>query len=167
MKSGTSHITRHDAKEVLKELRSKGDPNAVEGMKRFGISGGKIYGVSIPEVRTLAKRLGRDHFLALDLWETGVHEARILASMVDDPTLLTEVQMESWVGDFDSWDLCDQCCGNLFDKTKFAFDKAKTWSLRKEEFVRRAGFALMAELAVHDKTSPDPAFEEFLEVIEQ
>jgi 3-methyladenine DNA glycosylase AlkD len=167
MKSWTSRTKKYEAKDVLKELRSKGDPKAVEGMKRFGIRSSEIYGVSIPEIRALAKKLGRDHLIALDLWKTGVHEARILASMVDDPKLLTEAQMESWVGDFDSWDLCDQCCGNLFDKTEFAFNKAKAWSLRKEEFVRRAGFASMAWLAVHDKTSPDQEFEGFLELIEQ
>ncbi len=158
---------RHDAKSLLKELRSKADPTAVEGMKRFGISGGKIYGISVPELRSIAKSLGSDHQLAAELWRTGVHEARILASMVDDPKLLTAAQMEIWVQDFDSWDLCDHCCGNLFDKTKFAFEKAKEWSTRKAEFEKRAGFALIAELAVHDKSSTDPKFEEFLALIEK
>jgi len=158
---------RHDAKRVLKELRSKADPVAVKGMKRFAIGGGKIYGISIPELRTIAKSVGRDHQLARELWRSGVHEARILASMVDDPKLLTAAQMESWVHDFDSWDVCDQCCSNLFDKTELAFEKAKEWSTRKAEFEKRAGFTLMAALAVHDKTSPDAKFEEFLAWIEK
>ena len=96
--------------------------------------------------------------LAEQLWSSGVHEARILASMVDEPRLVTEEQMERWAADFDSWDVCDQCCGNLFDKTEFAYRKAVEWAARDEEFVKRAGFALMAWLAFHDKRAPDEAF---------
>jgi 3-methyladenine DNA glycosylase AlkD len=131
-------------------------------MARFGIAGGVIYGISVAQLRNLARRIRRDHGLARRLWASGVHEARILASMVDDPALVTGEQMERWVRDFDSWDLCDQVCGNLFDKTPFAYQKALAWSRRRGEFVRRAGFALMAWLAVHDKGAPDARFRRFL-----
>jgi len=136
-------------------------------MKRFGISGETIYGISIPEVRSLAKETGLNHELAIGLWKSDVHEARILASMIDDPRLVTPGQMEEWVRDFDSWDLCDQCCGNLFDKTEFAYAKAREWSTRKAEFEKRAGFALMAELAVHDKKTGDKEFLKFLAIIQK
>jgi 3-methyladenine DNA glycosylase AlkD len=135
-------------------------------MARFGISSKNILGVPIPAIRRVARDIGQNHKLALDLWRTGVHEARILAAFVDNPDQVTESQMESWVDDFDSWDICDQCCGGLFDKTRFAYAKAVEWSDRREEFVRRAGFALMAELAVHDKDAPDSAFEHFFGPIE-
>jgi 3-methyladenine DNA glycosylase AlkD len=136
-------------------------------MARFGINPDRALGVRIPDLRRLAKQVGTDHSLALGLWKTGIHEARILASMIDDPAAVTERQMESWVGDFDSWDLCDQCCGNLFDRTPFAFDKAVEWAGRDEEFVKRAGFALMAWAAVHDKTADDRVFIEFLPLVER
>lgn len=110
--------------EVIRRLKAWADPQAVEGMARFGINPANTLGVSIPALRQLAKQIGRDHALAQKLWASGIHEARILASMVDDPKLVTERQMESWVRDFDSWDVCDQVCGNLFDKTPFAFRKA-------------------------------------------
>jgi 3-methyladenine DNA glycosylase AlkD len=151
---------------ILAEMRSKADPKAVEGMARFGISPSNTLGLSIPTIRKVARRVGRDHKLALELWESGVHEARILAAMVDDPWLVTDAQMEKWVGDFDSWDLCDCCCGTLFDKTEHAYSKALEWSRRKEEFVRRAGYVLMAELAVHDKKAPDSEFLRFFPAIE-
>jgi 3-methyladenine DNA glycosylase AlkD len=108
--------------------------------------------------------LGTDHELALGLWETGIHEARILAGFVDDPALVTEGQMESWAADFDSWDLCDQVCG-LFEETRFAWKKAREWSRREEEFVKRAAFAIVAGLAVHDKAAPDGVFLRFLPTI--
>jgi len=152
---------------ILAEMRSQGDPRAVEGMARFGISSEGTLGLSMPAIRKMAKRLGKDHSLAQGLWKSGVHEARILAALVDDPKRVTESQMEKWVADFDSWDVCDGCCGNLFDKTPFAFGKASQWSRRKEEFVRRAGYALMAELAVHDKDAPDDAFIRFFGEIER
>jgi len=101
------------------------------------------------------------------LWASGLHEARILASMIDDPRLVSEHQMETWVKDFDSWDICDQVCGNLFDKTPSAFQKAVEWCHREPEFVRRAGFVMMAELAVHDKQAPDEVFLPFFPLIKQ
>ena len=117
----------------------------------------------MPFLRGLARQIGRDHPLALELWASGVHEARILAALVDDPRLVTEEQMESWVADLDSWDVCDQLCGNLFDKTPFAYGKAAEWSSRPETFVKRAGFVLMTQLAVHDKAATDESFRDFLD----
>ncbi|MBI2126363.1 MAG: DNA alkylation repair protein [Thaumarchaeota archaeon] len=151
--------------EILSKLKSMGDPKAAEGMAKFGINTKKAYGVSIPNVRALAKKIGKDHNLAQSLWSSGIHEARILAGIVDDPKMVTEEQMEKWVKDFDSWDVCDQCCSNLFDKTNFAHGKAIEWSKRREEFVRRAGFTLMATLAVHDKKARDEDFIAFLPLI--
>jgi 3-methyladenine DNA glycosylase AlkD len=152
---------------VLAQMKSKADPRAVEGMARFGISTKNTLGLSVPFLRKMAKRLGHNHRLALELWDSEVHEARILAAMVDEPALVTEAQMESWARDFDSWDVCDGCCGTLFDKTKYAYRKAQEWSRRKEEFVRRAGYVLMAELAVHDKDAPDSSFLRFFGAIEK
>lgn len=144
--------------DVLAELRENADPGAVEGMARFGISKENTLGVSIPVLRSLARRVGKDHGLAQELWNSEVHEGRILASMVDDPAKVTEAQMERWVLDFDSWDVCDECCGNLFDRTPYARSKSLEWAERGEEFVRRAGYVMMAELAVHDKEAPDSEF---------
>jgi 3-methyladenine DNA glycosylase AlkD len=154
-------------KEVLKKLRSLSNPEAVAGMARFGISPKNTYGVSIPVLRKMAKRIGKDHLLARKLWVSGVHEARILAGMVDDPEAVSEEQMEKWVKDFDSWDVCDQICSNLFDQTRFAHKKAIEWSKRDEEFVKRAGFVLMAALAVHDKEKSDREFEKFFFLIKK
>ena len=154
-----------DAKQAVDRLRSMGDPKAVEGMDRFGIQSSNSFGVSVPKIRTLAREVGRDHQLALKLWETGLHDARLLASMVDDPEQVTVDQMDRWVRDFDSWNVVDGSCGNLFDKTPFAVAKAREWCKRREEFVKRAGFVLMAELAVHDKRAKDKLFIDFLPLI--
>ncbi len=151
--------------DILAQLRAQADPAAVAGMARFGITAGETYGVPVPQLRALAKAIGTDHALAERLWNSGIHEARILASMIDDPRLVTEEQLERWVAAFDSWDVCDQCCGNLFDRTPFAYRKALEWSERSEEYVKRAGFALMAYLAVHDKRASDGAFQQFLPAI--
>jgi len=156
-----------ECEDVLERLKSVANPEAVAGMARFGINPENTYGISIPVLRKLAREIGRDHLLAERLWSTGVHEARILASMVDEPRLVTEGQMERWAADFDSWDVCDQCCGNLFDKTEFAYRKAVEWAARDEEFVKRAGLALMAWLAFHDKRAPDEAFLAFLPAIKR
>ena len=150
---------------LMEELDSKGTPKAVAGMSRFGIQTGTALGVSIPQLRELAKKAGTNHDLAQKLWKTGIHEARILASMIDDPSKVSEKQMEKWAKDFDSWDVVDGCCGNLFDKTKFAVSKAHEWSKRREEYVKRAGFVLMAELSVHDKKASNKTFLDFLPVI--
>ena len=152
-------------REVLEELRSVGDPERLSGMARYGIATKRALGVSIPELRALARRLGSDHELAMGLWDSEIHEARILASMVDEPERVTQDQMDAWVLEFDSWDLCDQVCGNLFDRTPYAFLKAVEWSWREEEFVRRAAFALMAASAVHNKSAGDEEFEVLLPII--
>ena len=151
--------------EIIQELRAQGNPSSLKGMARFGIATGTAFGVSVPAVRSLAKRVGRDHKLALELWKTGYHDARLLATMIDDPLGVSVGQMDSWAQDFDSWDVVDQCCGNLFCKTPFAVKKALEWTRRSEEFVKRAGFSLMAYLAVHDKKASNKTFLEFLPVI--
>ncbi len=116
--------------EVLRKLKALSNPKAVAGMARFGIKAANVYGLSLPTLRAMAKQIGRGHELALQLWSSGIHEARILASMIEDPQDVTEEQMERWVKDFDSWDVCDNCCGNLFDKTKFAYRRTINWSRR-------------------------------------
>lgn len=153
------------ADALLDRLRATADPSRLEGMARYGINTERALGLTVTELRGIARPYRRDHDLARRLWASGIHEARILASLVDDPARVTEGQMESWVLDLDSWDLCDQLCANLFDRTPFAFDKAVEWSAREEEFVRRAGFALMATSAVHRKCEPDVRFERFLPAI--
>lgn len=151
--------------EILKHLHSRANPENVQGMARYGIRPANPLGISMPELRALAKQIGKNHELALQLWASGIHEARILACLVELPAAVTEAQMEDWVKDFDSWDVCDQCCGNLFDRTALAYQKAAEWSAREEEFVKRAGFALIAWLALHDKKAGDAPFLEFLPLI--
>jgi 3-methyladenine DNA glycosylase AlkD len=137
--------------EVLEKLKSLCDPQAVAAMTGYGINADNAFGIPIPRLRKIAKEIGKDHALSEQLWSSGIHEAKIVASMIADPQMVTEQELERWVEDFDSWDVCDQCCNNLFYKTNFAYQKAMEWSLRREEFVKRAGFVLMACLAVHDK----------------
>ena len=153
--------------DILKKLKSLSDPKAVEGMARFGINPENTFGVSIPNLRKIARETGKDHALAQQLWASAIHEARILASMIDDSEMVTEEQLERWVKDFDSWDVCDQCCMNLFEKTKFAYQKAVEWSSNDKEFIKRTGFVLMARLAVSDKKADDKQFELFLPIIKR
>jgi len=153
--------------DILKKLKELSNPKAVEGMARFGINPENTYGVSIPNLRKITKEVGKDHTLAQKLWASGIHEARILASMIDEPTAVSEEQMERWVKDFDSWDVCDQCCMNLFEKTEFAYQKCVEWSSNKQEFVKRAGFVLMARLAVSDKKAIDEQFMNFFPIIKR
>jgi len=155
------------ADQIIRKLKSLASPKNVEGMARFGICPDSTLGIPIPVLRGIAREAGKDHQLAQELWASGIHEARILACFVDKPELVTESQMESWVKDFDSWDVCDLCCANLFDRTKFAHQKAAEWSGREEEFVKRAGFTLMAALAVHDKKASDADFLKFLPIIKR
>jgi 3-methyladenine DNA glycosylase AlkD len=150
---------------ILTQLKLLANPDNVAGMARYGISSQGTLGISIYTLRPLAKEIGKDHDLALELWDTGIHEARILAAYIDDPHLMSAAQMDRWALDFDSWDVCDQVCSNLFDQTAFAYQKAFEWSARPETFVKRAGFVLMASLAVHDKHAPDEKIEAFLPVI--
>lgn len=147
--------------EVLTRLKSLSNPQNKEGMARFGINTDHALGISLYALRSMAKEIGKDHDLAQALWTSGIHEARILASLVAEPEKVTEALMEVWVNDFASWDVCDQVCSNLFDRTRFAYRKAVEWSQRNEEFVKRAGFVLMATLSVHDKTAANQAFEQF------
>jgi 3-methyladenine DNA glycosylase AlkD len=153
--------------QILAELESHANPENVAGMARFGINGQNVLGISMKTLEPIAKSLGKDHALAAQLWDSGIHEARLLACMIDDPKQITEAQMESWVNAFDSWDVCDQACNKLFDKTPFAYAKAVEWTSRDAEFVKRAGFVLMATLAVHDKKAPDQPFIDFLPIIER
>src|SRR5205085_10616842 len=153
--------------QVIANLKQHANAQGVEGMVRFGIRPAQALGISIPTLRKMAKAIGRNQALALALWDAGIHEARILASMIAEPQLVSAELMEEWVNDFDSWDVCDQVCGNLFDKTPYAYQKAMEWCHREQEFVRRAGFVLMAELAVHDKRASDEAFLPFFPLIKQ
>jgi 3-methyladenine DNA glycosylase AlkD len=153
--------------EAMEKLRSKAMPGNLAGMAKFGITVEQRLGVSVPDMRKLAKELGKDHELAAGLWNTGIAEARIVASMIGDPVKLTEEQMEDWVKDFDSWDVCDQVCMNLFDKSPLAWKKVLDWSVREEEFVKRAAFTLIACLAWHDKKAEDEKFIDLLAVIKQ
>jgi 3-methyladenine DNA glycosylase AlkD len=151
---------------VMRELAALGSDENRAGMARFGINVENAFGVSVNELRRVARELGTDHRLALELWKTGSHEARILAGMVDDPREVTPEQLEAWVACFDSWDVCDQVCANLFDRTSHAYHKTTVWAGRDGEFVKRAGFVLMAVLSVHDKAADDAAFLAFLRVVE-
>jgi 3-methyladenine DNA glycosylase AlkD len=150
---------------VLTLLNAKARPDQLEGMARYGMGVEKRLGVSVPEMRKIAKKIGKDHLLAGELWKTGISEAMILASMIDIPDEVTEEQMEEWVRGFNSWDVCDQVCMNLFEKTPLAWKKILDWSQREEEFVKRAGFALIACLAWHNKEAADQDFVRLIPVI--
>ena len=152
-------------KDVLGKLQGKANPEHLEGMAKYGIAVEQRLGVSVPDMRKLAKEIGRDHRLALALWSTGIAEARILAAMIDDPDKLTEEQMEDWVKGINSWDVCDQVCMDLFRKNQLAWKKILDWSKRKEEFVKRTAFSLIACLAWHDKKAADEKFLELLPII--
>lgn len=154
-----------DVQDIIERLRSLANPKNVAGMARFGINPENTLGISIYILRDIARELRRDHDLALALWDTGIHEARILAAYLADPKQVTGEMMENWAADFDSWDVCDQVCSNLFDASPLAIEKAAAWSSRAEEFVKRAGFVLMAALAVHNKQLPEEPFETFLQII--
>ena len=158
---------KQQASRLVRELRAAGSEESRAGMARFGIDTADAFGVPIAVLRPMARRLGRDHALAEALWTAGIHEARILASMVDEPEKVTIRQMEAWAREFDSWDLVDQCCANLFARTPMAYRMAERWAERRPEFVKRAGYALMASLAVKDKRASDAPFERFLEIVER
>lgn len=153
--------------EIINKLKSLKNPKNVEGMARFGINPDNNLGVSVATIRGIAKEIGKSHDLALKLWTSGIRDARMLAAHIDDPKLVTEEQMDSWVLDFNSWDVCDNACGHLFDRTPFAYKKALEWCNRDEEFVKRAGFAIMAWAAVHDKISDDDVFKNFIIAIKR
>jgi 3-methyladenine DNA glycosylase AlkD len=151
--------------QIIEELKILSNPEDIKGMERFGITPQKAYGVRIPDLRKIAKNTGKNHYLAKELWEAGYRETKILACMIEDPSLVTEKQMDKWVLEFDYWEICDQCCMNLFRKTTFVYQKIFEWSTHKEEFVKRAAFTLIAVLAVHDKESADEKFEQFFPII--
>jgi 3-methyladenine DNA glycosylase AlkD len=152
---------------VLQRIRALENPKAAAEMARAGIQTRKAYGLSMPQLRKLAKELGRDHRLAQELWATGVHDARILAALIDEPDKVSERQMDRWARDFDNWAICDACCQELFWNTPYAYRRALAWTQRPQEFVKRAGFALMAEMAVHDKNADDARLLALLPIIKQ
>ncbi len=153
--------------EILDRLHAKARPDQVSGMARYGMSTDGRLGVSVLDMRKLAKEIGKDHLLALALWKTAIPEARIVAAMIDDPGELTGEQMEEWVSAFDSWDVCDQVCMNLFEKTPLAWQKIREWVERDQEYVKRAAFALIACLAWHDKTAQDEQFLALLPILKR
>ncbi|MFN8483538.1 MAG: DNA alkylation repair protein [Anaerolineae bacterium] len=144
--------------EVMARLRAQARPGELDGMARFGMTPERRLGLSVPTMRQIAKDIGTDHALALQLWDTGIPDAQMVAAMIDNPRAVTDAQMEAWVADFNSWDVCDQVCGNLFEKTPFVWQKIYAWAARDEEYVRRAAFAMIAGLAWHDKTAADERF---------
>jgi len=152
--------------EVLRDLKSRVKPEKVEGMAKFGITGSKRLGISMPDLRKMGKTIGKDHPLALKLWATKIPDAMILAALVDDPVKVTEQQAESWVKDICSWDVCDQLCMNLFERIPFAYKKIFEWSKRDEEYVKRVPYAMIACIAWHDKDAPDELFTGFFPIIE-
>ena len=151
--------------EIINELEELSNPEDIDGMARFGITPQKSNAVRIPELRKIAKKAGKDHELAKNLWEMDYRETKILACMIEDPKLVTSIQMDNWVVEFDFWEICDQCCVNLFRKTSLSYQKIFEWGTREEEFVKRAAFTLIAVLTVHDKQAPDAKFEQFFPLI--
>ena len=154
-------------REVLAWLERRGTRRNREGMARYGIVAPKVFGVSVADLQHLAKRVGRSHDLAAGLWDTGWYEARMLTAFVDEPARVTSAQMDRWARDFDNWGICDTVCLHLFDRTPLAWKKVAPWSRRREEFVKRAAFALLAGLALHDKAATDAAFLRTLPLIER
>jgi len=153
--------------ETISLLQQKSNAKHHAGMKRFGIDNQSALGIPLPELRKMAKEIKTNHDLALALWKINIHEAKLLASMIADPKQFTEEQADEWVHDFYSWDICDQVCGNLLDRTTFALNKVIEYTNSAEEFVKRAGFVLMAEFAIHNKKAPDDAFLPFFPIMER
>jgi 3-methyladenine DNA glycosylase AlkD len=147
--------------EIMSKLQSLANPENVKGMARYGINQHNNLGISIYLLRPLAKEIGINHDLALKLWDSKIHDARLLACFIDDPQQVTSEQMDVWAEDFDSWDICDQACTSLFDRSPLAYDKVFQWADKEKEFVKRGAFSLIAGLAVHDKTATDQDFEDF------
>ena len=153
-------------REILAELERRGSKRNRDGMARYGIVAKKVFGVSVSDLQLLGKRLGRDHELASVLWGTGWYEARMLCAFIDEPSRVTAAQMDRWARDFDNWGICDTVCLHLFDRTPHAWRKVEPWSRRRDEFVRRAAFALLAGLSLHDKSAGDAPFLAALALIE-
>ena len=159
--------TAADTRKALALLKRRSTRAYRDGMAHFALPSERAFGISVPDIRAVARQLGRSHQLALSLWKTGYYEARMLATIVDEPAKVTPAQMDRWARDFDSWGICDAACFGLFDRTPFAFRKVAEWAPRKEEFVRRASFALLASLAVHQKNLGDSPFLKTLPLIER
>ena len=157
----------HTLDQVLAKLHALENRDRLKGKAQFGINVENALGLTMPEIRGIAKTVTKNHELAESLWQEGLHETRLIASMIDHPKWVTENQMERWVLDFNSWDVCDQTCGELFDRTPFTVQKIHDWSAREEEFVKRAGFVLIAWQSVHDKTRDDQDFLHYLPLIER
>jgi len=157
----------YEINEILSKLKTLANPRAIEGMAKYGITSSKAYGVSIPNLRKIAREIGTNHELAKQLWKLDIRETRILATLIDNPKLVTEEQMDEWANDFNYWEICDQCCMNLFVNTDFAYKKAIEWSSSEKEFVKRAGFALMASLAFKYRKTNDELFDEFFQLIKK
>lgn len=156
-----------DADDVVAKLQRLASKKYFAGMSRYGIPNDKAFGVPVGSIQKLAKQLGRNHELAGALWATGWYEARMLACFLDEPARVTPAQMDKWCRDFDSWAICDTACFHLFDRTPHAFKKVEQWAKRREEFVRRAAFALLASLAGHNKEADDEPFAKCLPLIER
>lgn len=151
-----------DYDEIITKLHSLANPENVKGMARYGINEHNNLGISICILRPLAKQIGTNHTLALTLWDSKIHDARLLACFIDDPQQVTSEQMDAWAENFDSWDICDQACTSLFDLSPLAYHKVFQWAEQEKEFVKRGAFSLIAGLAAHDKTATDKDFERFL-----
>ena len=156
-----------NADEVLAELHAHANPKNSASMAKFGIASTNTLGISVPTLRAIAKRVGRDHDVAVALWESGIHEARSLACMVEDPATVKRKQLESWVRDIDSWDVCDGFAFDLVRRTSHAHTLILQWSNSKHEFTKRAAFATIAGLAVHDRHAPNANLLRYLPLIEQ
>ena len=155
-----------DVTTILSELERLGTETGREGMQRYGIIAPKMFGVSVGAMQKMAKPFGRDHKLAAALWDTGWYEARMMAGFLDEPARVTPAQMDRWADDFDNWAICDHLCFHLFDRTPHAFDKIRQWSRKRGEFQKRAAFALLASVALHDKAVSDEKFVQCFPLIE-
>jgi 3-methyladenine DNA glycosylase AlkD len=152
--------------DLVGQLKQLATNEHLAQMGHFGINTHSALGVKVPIIRKLAREVGKNHALAAGLWETGIHEARLLATMVEDPQLVTEHQFDMWVKDFDTWDICDQCC-SLFIKTPFALSKIIDYSFSKKEFIKRTSFVIICQLAIHDNNATDDFFLSCFVIIER
>ena len=157
----------NDIKSIVAALKKRGTKRGREGLARYAIVAENVLGVSVADIRALAKRIGRNHSLALALWKTNIYEARMLTAFISEPARITPALMDRWARDFDNWAICDTLCFHLFDKTPHAWAKVEQWSSDRREFVKRAAFALLASLALHDKNAPDKPLRRSLRLIER
>ena len=158
VKPAAARDVKADVASILAQLERLGTKAGREGMQRYGIVAPKMFGVSVSQMQKISKQFGRDHDLAAALWETGWYEARMMAGFIDEPARVTPAQMDRWAGDFDNWAICDHLCFHLFDRTPHAFGKIRQWSTKRGEFEKRAAFALLASVALHDRQAPDEEF---------